>query len=158
MVETSATTPTFFTSAQRQVMDHVLNRIIPANGAFPGAGSLPVLDYIERVVAPSAPLKRLFTQGLQHLAVVSQRQYGQAFSDLAAEPQDTVLRAVETDRPGFFHALITHTYSGYYSHPTVLALLGMEVRPPQPRGYTLAPFDLSLLDHVKQRQPLYRSP
>jgi len=32
----------------------------------------------------------------------------------------------------------------------------MEGRPPQPRGYHLEPLDLSLLDDIKQRQPIYR--
>lgn len=153
---TSATSPTFFTTAQRHCMDSILNRIIPASGDFPGAGTLHIIDYIEPIVAPSAAFKRLFTQGLLHIAVVSQRQYGQEFPDLAAVQQDEVLRAVETDLPAFFNALVTHTYSGYYSHPTVLPLLGLEARPPQPRGYALAPFDFSLLERIKQREPFYR--
>jgi choline dehydrogenase-like flavoprotein len=43
-----------------------------------------------------------------------------------------------------------------YSHPTIVRLLGMEGRPPQPRGHHLEPLDLSLLDNIKQRQPIYR--
>jgi hypothetical protein len=51
---------------------------------------------------------------------------------------------------------VQHTYSGYYSHPTVIRLLGLEARPPQPRGYHLEPLDFTLLDNVKQRGSLYR--
>ena len=48
------------------------------------------------------------------------------------------------------------TYSGYYSNPAVIRLLGLEARPPQPRDYVLEPLDISLLEPVKQRQLIYR--
>jgi hypothetical protein len=38
---------------------------------------------------------------------------------------------------------------GYYSQPTIVRLLSMEGRPPQPRGYHLEPLDLGLLDNIK---------
>jgi hypothetical protein len=32
----------------------------------------------------------------------------------------------------------------------------MEARPPHPKGYEMAPHDLSLLDPVRRREKLYR--
>ena len=156
MAETSTETPAFFAAAQRELLISVLNCVIPAAGAFPGAGDLGVVGYIDRVVGQSAALKRLFAQGLVQITLASQAQYAQPFTALLEGQRDAVLRHVEATAPQFFEALVTHTYSGYYSHPTVVRLLGMEGRPPQPRGYHLEPLDLSLLDNVKQRQPIYR--
>jgi hypothetical protein len=148
--------PTFFVASQQTLLNDVLNRLIPATDDFPGAGDLGVASYVDTVVGRSAELKRLFAQGLTHIAMTSQALQGQEFIDLADDRKDTVLRQVETLHPVFFEALVQHTYSGYYSHPTVIRLLGLEARPPQPRGYHLEPLDLTLLDRVKQHGPLYR--
>jgi hypothetical protein len=156
MTEASTKTLAFFAAAQRELLVSVLNRLVPAAGAFPGAGDLDVAGYIDRVVGQSAALKRLFAQGLVHITRTSQAQYARPFTALFVEQRDAVLRHVEATASEFFEALVTHTYSGYYSHPTVVRLLGMEARPPQPRGYHLDPLDLRLLENVKQRQPIYR--
>ena len=156
MAEASAEPPIFFAAAQCELLVSVLNRLVPAAGAFPGAGDLGVASYIDRVVGQSAALKRLFAQGLSAIALTSQAQSAQPFTALLEGQRDAVLQHIEATAPEFFEALVTHTYSGYYSHPTVVRLLGMEGRPPQPRGYHLEPLDLSLLDKVKQRQPIYR--
>jgi hypothetical protein len=148
--------PAFFVTAQQTLLSQVLNRLIPATDNFPGAGDLGVVSYVDTVVGRSTELKRLFAQGLMHIALTSQALQGQDFSALAEDQQDAVLRHVETLQPVFFEALVQHTYSGYYSHPTVIRLLGLEARPPQPRGYHLEGLDLTLLDNVKQRGPLYR--
>ena len=156
MAETSTEPPTFFAATQRELLVSVLNRLVPAAGAFPGAGDQGVAGYIDRVVGQSTALKRLFAQGLVQITLTSQAQYAQPFTALLEGQHDAVLRHVEATAPEFFEALVTHTYSGYYSHPTIVRLLGMEGRPPQPRGYHLEPLDLSLLDNIKQRQPIYR--
>jgi gluconate 2-dehydrogenase subunit 3-like protein len=148
--------PAFFVASQQTLLSAVLNRLVPASDDFPGAGDLGVATYVDTVVGRSAELKRLFSQGLTHIAMISQAQQVQEFNDLADDQKDAVLRQVETLHPAFFEVLVQHTYSGYYSHPTVLRLLGLEARPPQPRGYHIEPLDLTLLDNVKQRGPMYR--
>ena len=156
MAEASTESPAFFAAAQCELLVSVLNRIVPAAGTFPGAGDLGVASYIDRLVGQSAALKRLFAQGLVQITLTSQTQHAQPFTALLEEQRDAVLHHVEAIAPEFFEALVTHTYSGYYSHPTIVRLLGMEGRPPQPRGHHMEPLDLSLLDNIKQRQPIYR--
>jgi hypothetical protein len=90
------------------------------------------------------------------VAIFSQEQFAEAFINLADDQKDAVLRHVEARNPEFFSALVTHTYSGYYSHAAVLRLLDPDVRPPQPKGYELEPFDLDLLANVTKRGPMYR--
>jgi hypothetical protein len=44
----------------------------------------------------------------------------------------------------------------YYRDDRVLRSLGLELRPPFPKGYTLEQGDWSLLDPVKARAPMWR--
>jgi len=115
-----------------------------------------VVSYLDRVVRQSAMLKRLFAQGLLQITLASQTQYAQPFTALLEGQRDAVLQHIEVADPEFFEALVTHTYSGYYSQPTIVRLLGLEGRPPQPHGHELEPLDLTLLDTIKQRPPIYR--
>jgi hypothetical protein len=156
MPDESTKQPSFFVEAQRPVVASMLNRIVPAGGEFPGAGDLDVIGYLDAVIVQSADLKRLFAEGVARVEIASHTRHGRAFTELSGEQQDAILRGVESAAPEFFAALVLHTYSGYYSHPMVVRLLGSDVRPPQPRGYDLEPLDPRLLDRVRQRRPMYR--
>jgi Gluconate 2-dehydrogenase subunit 3 len=151
-----AITPSFFPDAQRALLTIILNRLIPASGDFPGAGDLGIASYLDSLVGQSTEWRRLFAQGMVQVEIFSQEQCAEAFINLADDQKDAVLHNVEARNPEFFSALVAHTYSGYYSHAVVLRLLGPDVRPPQPQGYELEPFDLSLLANVKRRGPMYR--
>jgi hypothetical protein len=148
--------PSFFADSQRELMTSILNRVVPPSGAFPGAGDLGIANDVDRMVGRSPELRRLFTQGLAHIAIVSQQRWGREFTGLSDVDKDAVLRHVEISHAAFFNALVTHTYSGYYSSPIVVQLLGLEAQSPQPRGYELEPLDLSLLESVKHRGQKYR--
>jgi hypothetical protein len=152
----TANTPSFFTDAQRTLLSTILNRLVPASGDFPGAGDLGIASSLDRIVGQSIELRRLFAQGMVQVEISSQEQYAEAFMNLADDQKDAVLCHVETRNPEFFSSLVAHTYGGYYSHTAVLRLLSLDARPPQPGGYELEPFDLSLLANVKQRGPMYR--
>jgi hypothetical protein len=44
----------------------------------------------------------------------------------------------------------------YYQAPRVVEALGLEARPPHPKGYEVELGDLTLLDEVRRRGKLYR--
>ena len=54
--------------------------------------------------------------------------------------------------------VLFQTYAGYYQNPAVLEALGLEGRPPHPKGYEIGPDDPQLLDPVRARAPFYREP
>ena len=143
-----------FTEAQESLLKDVIDRIVPAEGEFPGAGDLGVTAYIDRVVGRSAALKRLFPAGLAHIEITASKALGREFSDLSGEERDMVLRQVEEEAPVFFDALVQQTYNGYYTNPAIFPLIGYQH--PPPRDYPMKPFDPSLLDKVRQRGPVYR--
>jgi hypothetical protein len=79
------------------------------------------------------------------------------FAALTAEQQDAILQDLERGNPAFFEVLVRQTYSGYYSRPEVLRLLGVE-GPPQPGGHRVDPFDPGLVGRVRRSAFTYRQP
>jgi len=152
----STETPSFLIDAQLALVTSILDRIVPPEGEKPGAGQLGVAEYLDRVVGVSARLKKLFTRGLAQIEIISHGSHSSEFADLSAEQRDAVLSEVESAEPEFFEALVRQTYNGYYADSSVLELLGLEARPPQPRGYDVPPGGMSLLENVKKRGKVYR--
>jgi hypothetical protein len=147
-----------FPASQFPLLKAVLNRLIPPGGDFPGAGDLDLVDHLDRVAAASPVARRMFVEGLRQISFGGVRRNAKAFEDLAPAEQDAVLRNVEGDHRAFFEALVSHVYQAYYSHPTVIRLLGLEARPPQPLGHALPLFDPAITHPMSKRETLYRQP
>lgn len=144
------------TESQESLLRDVLNRIVPAEDDFPGAGDLGIASRVHEVVSESATLAKLFVSGLAQIEVVAAGDMGKDFRDLSPEEKDRVLRRVEQEQSDFFNALVQHTYNGYYTHPAIFPLIGYEGHPPQPLGYAMKPFDPALLENVRKRAPFFR--
>lgn len=156
------------TDAQRELLTQVLDRIVPADGGLPGAGETGVAEFVESASGSklgqdrlprgggNPSTTRLLVDGLKQIELAAGRRSPGTFSDLDGDAKDEVLRAVESDSPDFFAELVRLTYVGYYSQPRIVAALGLEARPPQPLGFELEQADLSPLDNVRKRGPVYR--
>ena len=81
---------------------------------------------------------------------------GSSFVEMSNDEQDDVLKHVESSKSAFFETLLMHTYNGYYSNPEVIEALGLEPRPPQPRGHEVEFGDFSTLEAVQSRGQAYR--
>ncbi len=150
-----ATSRSFFSDAQIELVTEVLNRIIPANEKLPGAGEIAV-DYLDGVVGGLPGLKRIFSHGLSQVEVGAYRLFSQGLPSLTAEQMDVVLRQVEVDEGEFFDLLVRQTYNGYYTDPRIVELLGFEARPPQPLGHMVDQGNIALIENVKNRGIVYR--
>jgi Gluconate 2-dehydrogenase subunit 3 len=148
--------PPVLDEAQRVLLRAMLNRIVPARSDLAGAGDLDVGASIERTLAASPRLRRLFLDGLREIAITAQHEAGLPFMELESARQTVVMKTIEQRWPAFFIALVEHTYRGYYTLPAVQLAVGFEPRPPQPLGHQLAPFDPALLDQQRQRAPFWR--
>src|SRR4051794_17455194 len=69
----SATTPAVLSDEQRALLAAVLDRIVPARDGLAGAGGLGVDASIERTLALTPHLRRLFLEGLAEIAVTAGR-------------------------------------------------------------------------------------
>ena len=147
--------PRFLSHNQRSLITATLDRLIPRWEDMPGAGEAGTADYLDNIATNSTQVARLFSRGLQDIEIAASR-LGSSFEELSEERQDEALREVEADSPAFFEQLVRHTYNGYYSNPEVVELLGLDPRPPQPRGNYVELGDLSSLHAVVQRGQAYR--
>jgi hypothetical protein len=143
------------TTVQRRTFDCVLNLIVPPSpdGCMPGAADVEVLRYLlESEPASIRPLR----DELDRLETDAQLRFGAAFADLDPHARQRLVNSLRLDDPHFLRALALHTVTCYYQHDRVLAALGMEPRAPYPLGYEVKSGDLSLLDPVRRRGPIWR--
>ena len=141
--------------ARRDVLALVLDALVPASGGFPGAGAV-ALDHVLAMAAASADVERRLSDGLQAVEEASRAIGGAGLASLCVDDRENVLRRVEQWHAEFFEALVRHTYDGYYSHPTVIARLGLDASPLHPRGHRVEAVDLPDLARVSARGPIYR--
>jgi hypothetical protein len=149
---------TVFSSDEARVLSAVLDEIVPARagGPLPGAGALGLIARIENAVRASPDLRPAITQGLAALEERTRGRGAASFAELDRDARLEVLNEISSAAPAFLPALIFQTYVGYYEHPRVMEALGLEGRPPHPKGYAMEPGDLSLLDPVRARPKMYR--
>jgi hypothetical protein len=139
------------TTAQRATLSAVLDEIVPpsADGRLPGAGALGLAAGVEAFLARAPGARAGLARSLDALAA-------EGFGALPAPARAAALRDFEARHPGFVGGLVAPAYVGYYQEPRVLVALGLEPRPPHPKGHSLEPGDLSLLDAVRRRGKIYR--
>ena len=149
-------TQSHFSASDLALIEVLLDRIIPPEKHFPGAGEMGVANYIDGEVGQSTNLKVIFTQGLEQVLLASGCSDVKSLMKLPAKKKDASLQLVESKCKDFFQELLRLTYTGYYKHPKIIALLGLEVSPPQPLGYQLKRGNLNLLENVRARGQRYR--
>jgi hypothetical protein len=138
-------------AARRDLLALVLDTLVPAGGGFP-AGAV-ALDHVLAMAAASADLDRLLAEGLRAVEAAGSAA---GFTSLDSDGRERVLHRVERSHAEFFETLVRHTYDGYYSHPTVIARLGLDPGPLHPRGHRVETADLPDLARVTARGPIYR--
>ena len=148
-----ADAPIEFSSAERRALACVLDAIIPpsADGRLPGAGMAGVAAHVERTLRTLPDLRAMVVDGLRDLDAQARAQRDRAFVELGAAD-----RAGLVAMQGFSYALVPHAYIGYYQDDRVLAALGLDPRPPHPKGYAMPAHDVTLLAPVQARGARYR--
>ncbi len=146
----------FLSTAQRELLAAVVDRIIPPGDGAPGAGEVGVAAHVEGITGVSPQSRALLTKGLKEIDAASGRAYAKDFLSLSDREKTETLKQVESEHPEFFAALVRETYSGYYSSPDALRAKALPTVAPQPAGYEIEPFDESLLDAVRERGKAYR--
>jgi hypothetical protein len=81
---------------------------------------------------------------------------GGALATLGEVQQMAVLTRFRAEQPALAASLGAVAARCYYRDDRVMRAIGMEVRPPYPRGYELDRGDWSLLDPVRRRGKIYR--
>ncbi len=143
------------TAAQLAILDAVLNLIVPpsADGRMPGAAEVGVPAYLCAEAADALPVLRL---ELEELEQRSREQFALGFAQMEEGERRSLVESMGAQAPSFLSRLAMETLACYYQHDRVLEGLGMEARPPYPKGYQVVQGDLSLLAPVRARGKIYR--
>ena len=141
-----------------ETLARVLDLLIPpsTDGRLPGAGELGLSCYVEELLAKTPAPRPLVAQGLAALEAAASDRGARGFAELPRHAQRALLDAHAKTAPAFAPTLLFQVMTGYYREPRVLAALGLENRPPFPKGHAVEESDFSLLDAVRRREKLYR--
>ena len=145
-----------FADSQRQLLNAVLNRIVPAQGDRPGAGDLGIAAFVEQAAAKTPGLTRMFNEGLNTILVAASKSQPGGFLAMADAEQDDTLLQVESSSPEFFDQLVQQAYNGYYISAQVFDAIGYDRSGAPGEGAQPALMDESLLETQRRREPFWR--
>lgn len=139
------------TSEERATLEAVAGSMIPAHArmGLPGADDPAILSGILELGERDAALTRA---ALGRLDALAGGQFATA-DDAKRAAAATALRNVAPELYMFLVAIVVRCY---YRDDRVMRSLGMEPRPPFPRGFPVEQGDWTLLDPVRARPRLYR--
>jgi hypothetical protein len=139
------------TAAQREDLRAIAAEIIPANAEFgvPGADDAAIQADILATLGRDAEAVREALDRLSHLAQGP-------FAGLDQARRRQVATALRANGGPALATLVRVVLQCYYRDDRVVRSLGLEPRPPYPKGHVLEDGDWSLLDPVRARPPLWR--
>jgi len=127
--------------------------IIPASMEFdvPGAGDPAIQADIVATLGRDTPLVRQALDAVARLA-------GLPLASLDPARREAVAAELRAMGGAAVAALTRVVLQCYYRDDRVVRSLGLEPRPPYPKGHVLEDGDWSLLDPVRARPPIWRRP
>jgi hypothetical protein len=133
--------------SQKAKLVALQDSIIPSNEErkLPSAGDM---DLISQVINFSPEFVPLLMGAVDY--------FDDEFAGLDNAERHPLVQAFSEQHPELFGAVIFHTYACYYQDDRVRAGLDLAPGPPFPRGNEVKQGDLSLLDEVLKRPPMYR--
>jgi hypothetical protein len=139
------------TPAQRDDLRAIAGAIIPASMEFdvPGADDPAIQADIVATLGRDTGLVREALDGLARLA-------GSPLAGLDPARREAVALELRGKGGATVAALTRVVLQCYYRDDRVVRSLGLEPRPPYPKGHVLEDGDWSLLDPVRARPPMWR--
>jgi len=143
--------PTPLTPAQRDDLRAIAGLMIPPSDEFavPGADDPLIQMDILATLGRDAPLVGEALAGLARFA-------GAPLASLDPERQEMEALALREAGGAAVATLTRVVLQCYYRDDRVVRSLGLEPRPPYPKGHELPDGDWSLLDPVRARPPFWR--
>jgi len=128
-----------FTPEESTILDALADTIVPASedGVMPSAGELDVAGYVANNAADFLTELGEILDG-----------FDAGFAEQTLAVRVDQVKALSEAQPEAFQRLLAEVYGCYYQDARVLEGIGVNPGPPFPRGNTVEPGDLSLLDPV----------
>ena len=136
---------------QRDDLRAIAAMMIPASAEYdvPGADDAAIqAEILATLGRDTGPVGR----ALDHLAQLA----GEPLAELDATRREAVAKEFRAAGGAAVATLVRVVLQYYYRDDRVLRSLGLELRPPFPKGYVLEQGDWSLLDRIKTRPPMWR--
>jgi len=134
-------------ATQQAKLIALLDSIIPPDPVrnLPSAGEMDLVSYVTNQ-SPEfiVPLVKMVDY------------FDDAFVELDSAERHPLVQLFSEQKPELFAAFIFLTYACYYQNDHVRAGLNLAPGAPFPRGNDIISGDLSLLDEVLNRPPMYR--
>lgn len=143
------------TEAETRALAALADAIIPPSAAhgLPGAGDP---DILAAIVGDAARRMDRLTAALVCLDALADDAGGDAFADLPPAERTAVADRFRAAHPADAELIQNLAAQCYYRDDRVVRSLGLELRPPHPKGYDVPDGDWSLLDPVRRRDRLFR--
>ena len=138
-------------STQEQLLEAIMDRMIPAVGDLPSAGQMGLIDEIAQLAAKQKRFENLF-----YSAMAAFESNIPDFLTSSESVQDENLKTFESNNPEHFNTIRTIVYIVYYKDSRVHKRIGWDGQPPQPQGYEMDPWDESVLENARKREPFWR--
>ncbi|HTQ33410.1 MAG TPA: hypothetical protein VMI30_04520 [Stellaceae bacterium] len=141
------------TPSQREDLRAIAAQIIPASAEFdvPGADDPAIQADMLATLSRDAEQVRAALSQLASLAAGS-------FAALDPARRESVAQELRAQGGAAVATLARVVLQCYYRDDRVVRSLGLEPRPPYPKGHVLEDGDWSLLDPVRARAPFWRRP
>ncbi len=141
---------------ERRALRCLVALMIPASDEYgvPGADDEAIFADIVRSLGRDADAVRRALRRLDELSLGASG--GLPFADLAVEERAAHAQRLREEQPALATALVAPVVRCYYRDDRVMRSLGMEPRPPFPKGFEVEQGDWSLLEPVRSRGRIYR--
>ena len=145
------TNNTSTTNVNEDLLAAILDRLIPAIDDVPSAGNMGLTTEIVRLSGQQARFQGIFKNAMEIFESTNSE-----FVLLDSEAQVTAIRKFESNEPDLFSSLLTISYIVYYKDARVHKRIGWSGRTPQPEGNPMEPWDDSILETQREREPFWR--
>ena len=138
-------------AGEKECLKCIAGHMIPASAQF----GMPAADDAA-IVADMVGSVRRDVENLKQLLGLVDRAAGGSLCALPAQEQKPLLTRLRAEGPAAFAVVEALIARAYYRDERVLRSIGMEPRPPFPKGYPLPETDWSLLEPVRARGSIGR--
>ncbi len=142
--------------ADRLTLAVVMDRLVPPVDELPGAGEMGLAPEVEQRARRHRPLRSALITVMDALSMDMAAHASGGFRALSEEQQVDAMRQVEEAIPDQFSQFMQLVYTIYYMQPEVHERIGWPGGAVQPDGFDVEPFDESILETARQREPFWR--
>ena len=134
-----------------------MQRLVPSVDGQPDVGVNHFVNEVASMASKAPRFKHCLSTILDAISLDSNVRASGGLLGLSGESIDKIILDIESILPNEFSTVLEMVYIAYYSDVDVIRRIGWIDRLLQPEGFELEPFDESVIDQVRQREPFWRS-